>query len=272
MPSTSTSEELPESTLVASNETHYEVLQISPAATQEEIKIAYRSLVVGCHPDKLPPIRKNESNHNHAYEETQISVGMSAIDIDDEDDESENDNNKPGTDKSASITIDSAQPTAVPNAEEKETTSIQQTKFHQIQAAYHCLRDTDKRRQYDESISRKEERLGWKLRGALQVNLSEMECDWCCVVDEENSDDDDGADQSISGDDGSDAGTSPLQKVFFHPCRCGDTFQVFQEELLESVSNANICSLDKIDVLTHRVWQCESCSLTIQIHVDIDID
>ena len=62
-----------------------------------------------------------------------------------------------------------------------------------------------------------------------------------------------------------------LQKVFFHPCRCGDTFQVFLEELMESFDDAKNVS-DMNILFSNRVWQCESCSLTIQIEIDIKID
>jgi len=76
--------------------------------------------------------------------------------------------------------------------------------------------------------------------------------------DEEDSDD-----NSNTGDE------EGLQTVFFHPCRCGDTFQVFQEEVVTSIGDAK----ESTDGLfTNRVWQCESCSLTIRIHVDIDLN
>lgn len=251
-----------------SKKTHYDVLQILPTAKAEEIKAAYRSLIIHSHPDKLPSVSKNDRDQNHV----QISEGLSSIDFDDDDEESdckgENDNNETETDESTLINREMPEST-IANANEKEISTQDTTTFHQIQAAYHCLRDPNKRCQYDESISRKEEREEWKWRGALQVNLSEMECDWCCVVDEDNSDSEGSVDQAIDATDGD---TPPLQKVFFQNCRCGDTFQVVQEELLESLGDANIGCGDKNDVFTNRVWQCESCSLTIQIHVDIDID
>ncbi|KAL7543082.1 hypothetical protein ACHAXR_012407 [Thalassiosira sp. AJA248-18] len=130
-----------------------------------------------------------------------------------------------------------------------------------MQAAYQCLRDPAKRRKYDEVLRRNEEREEWKWKGSLEVNLSEMECDLCCVVDEDNSDEEDDA----TGDE------DTLEKVFFHPCRCGDTFQIVQEELQESISKTGT-PWDKNAMFTDRVWQCESCSLTIRINVDIDID
>lgn len=93
-----------------------------------------------------------------------------------------------------------------------------------------------------------------------------MECDWCCVVDEESSDDDHEEDITSVAD-----GDMPLQKAFFYPCRCGDTFQVIQEELLESIDDTKSDPIDKDNIFTNRVWRCESCSLMIRIHIDICI-
>mmetsp|Transcript_17445 Transcript_17445/g.36810 ORF Transcript_17445/g.36810 Transcript_17445/m.36810 type:complete len:260 (+) Transcript_17445:187-966(+) len=250
---------------------HYDILQISQTATAEEIKAAYRSLIIRIHPDKSHVASKDTKDQLHV----RTSENLHSIDIDDDDDvvyESTSDNNiETETTKSEPINkqMNENEP-LIANENEEESSTKDTTTFHRIQAAYHCLRDPNKRRQYDESISRKEERKEWKWKGAQQVALSEMEYDWCCVVDEENSDiEDDGAGQTtVSTDDD----TPPLQKVFFHPCRCGDTFQIFYEELLESIGNSNNDPIDKNDTLTNRIWQCESCSLSIRIHTDIDID
>ena len=254
---------------------HYEVLTVSPTATQEEIKSAYRSLVLGCHPDKLQTITKNhEQNSSNTVHK--VSEGLSAIDIDDDDDEHEYENDI-NSESGINCDIDetamhknnyTTSEAAKSNTKDVEDIlSTQRTKaFHQIQTAYNCLRDPIKRRQYDEYISRNEEREEWKWKGAMEVNLSEMECDWCCVIDEEeddsNTEEDDGNDTSRGEDE-------TLQKVFFHPCRCGDTFQVVREEIVESIKDVKFS--DHETVLTDRVWQCDSCSLKIQIHVDINI-
>ena len=233
----------PSSLVTTSKQTHYDVLQISHSATPDEIKAAYRSLVIGYHPDKQQSSSIVKNNENCI--DTQIlSKGLSAIDFDDDAEGNgeisacNNDNTE--TEKSALIACEIG-----------DMPTQNSTIFHQLQAAYHCLRDPDKRRQYDESISRQEERDEWKRKGAVEVNLSEMECDVCCVVDEDNSDDEEEG-QADAKDEG-----SPLQKVYFYPCRCGDTFQIMQEEVLQSIGNS-------------RVWQCDSCSLTIRINIDID--
>jgi hypothetical protein len=246
--------------MAASKRTHYDVLQISCTATADQIKAAYRSLALRCHPDKLPSIPKNA---DRAVRETKKSESLSDIDMDDEDYVSEesthDESNCESAGKASSIASELNLPT-FPCTEEEAST--QTTTFHHIQSAYNCLRDPEKRRQYDESLSRIEEREKGKWKTSLSVNLSEMECDWCCVVDEGNSD----SESTDMCDADRDAA---LHKVYFHPCRCGDTFQVFEEELLVSINSVK--KWDKHGMLTSHVWQCESCSLMIRVHIDIDI-
>lgn len=255
-----------EQTPPVSKQTHYDILQVSNSATPDEIKASYRILVVGCHPDKVPPVPNKDMSQNDASSDVLVSKGLAAIDLDDDDDEEEENDiaciksDVANTGETSALATDKAEPIqySEPIIESEESTSIL---FHQLQAAYKCLSDPTKRRQYDESINRKGERDTWKFRGATEVNLSEMDSDMCCIVDEDSSDDE------VDSADGEGA---PLEKVYFHPCRCGDTFQVVQEELLESISAA---AKRKTDIgLTDRVWQCESCCLTIRINVDIDVD
>lgn len=241
--------------------THYDVLRIPQTATPEEIKTAYRSLIISCHPDKVPLVPKNDKDGKSSKEDLYISEGLSAIDIDDEDemcDDKDTTRTMQSTPKSDEI-VQPIVPTNTNNEEEALTTNT--TTFHQLQTAYQCLRDESKRRQYDETIRRNAERKEWKRKGALEVNLSEMECDWCCVIDEGDSDDEDSDEDA------------PLKKVYFHQCRCGDAFQILREELLESVLNGNTDVTPIINgVSSERVWQCESCSLKICINIDIKID
>ena len=248
----------------SSKQTHYDILNIPQTATQEEIKFAYRSLIINCHPDKQSADNTDKEEENNTCEDVIDSLGLSAIDID----EDTNDNGQIDTlsNKNKQTIIPSSKTESISNTIEEKQQEETRLLFHNIQAAYNCLRDPMKRRQYDEHISRNDEKESWKLKGAIEVNLSEMECDWCCVVDEDddsdNTDDESNRGESVTRDINDD----DLQKVFFHPCRCGDTFQIVKEELLESIDDTN-CSED-IVLLTNRVWQCDSCCLTIRIHVD----
>ncbi len=235
-------------------QTHYDVLQISHTATIDEIKAAYRSLIIGCHPDKLTSFHSNDRHKQHAPYVITVSETLSDIDLDDAREVTSDESIKRDTTRNHPSQLSEANVAKLPMPEYKLSEQNAAT-FHELQAAYHCLRDPDKRRQYDETMSRTEEREEWKWKGASIVKLSDMECDWCCVVDEENPD----------------AGEhTKLQKVFFHPCRCGDTFQVFLEEIMESFDDAN--NITDMNIFSKRVWQCESCSLTIQIEIDIKMD
>jgi len=253
----------------SSKQTHYDILKIKQSATQEEIKFAYRSLIINCHPDKQTANNTDKEEENITCEEVIDSLGLSAIDIDEDTTEDTNDNSQiddTQSNKNKQTSIPSSKTESISNTKEEER---EETKlFHNIQAAYNCLRDPMKRRQYDEHISRNEEKELWRLKGAIEVNLSDMECDWCCVVDEDDDNDSDNTDdeRNRGGSITHDINDDDLQKVFFHPCRCGDTFQIVREELLESIDNTK--SREDIVLLTNRVWQCDSCCLTIQIHVD----
>lgn len=245
----------------APKQSHYDILQVSPTATTDEIKAAYRFLIIGCHPDKLPSVTKKDERRNHDSKVMTISEALSAIDIDDadaatDDNVNETEYKTSGNNRSKQLNCPDVPISEVINTK-KEESANDATTFHQIQAAYHCLRDSDKRRLYDEIIIREVERKEWKLKGASEVKLSEMECEWCSVVVEGNSDNDKVVEEATI-----------LQKVFFYSCRCGDTFQVDMEELLGAIDDARSVT----GIFTNRVWQCESCSLTIQIKVDIDIN
>jgi hypothetical protein len=246
--------------MAASRQTHYDVLQISQTATADKIKAAYHCLALLCHPDKLQTIPKDV---DRAIRQSKKSESLSAIDINDEDDEvydeSTRDCHNENTDEPDSIAAEIDLST---HACAEGEAATQATTFHRIQAAYNCLRDPEKRDQYDRSISRIEEREERKWKTSSSVNLSEMKCDWCCVVDEGNCDSE--SIDKCAADNGAD-----LHRVYFHPCRCGDTFQVIEEELLESINRVKTWNNEGIS--TSRVWQCESCSLTIRIHIDIDI-
>ena len=297
-------------------QTHYDILQVPPTATSEEIKFAYRALIVRCHPDKLPQSSQNfETNEDVGCEKRSVDVqllneGLSAIDLDDDDDDGidqcECTNGDENREESSAISNDqhlhlslqtgthttkpqtTSQMNNEPNTSsdvplnthenEAATTEATNASFIQIQEAYKCLRDSSARRQYDESLSRRTEREEWKYKGALEVDLSELEWELCHIVDDDDDDYDydesntDETDNDNNNDcEESQTSQQQLQKVYFHPCRCGDTFQIMQEELVESIDNSEAAATNEVKNLTNRVWQCESCSLAVRIHFDVDL-
>lgn len=244
---------------------HYEILQISPTATEEQIKQAYRSLVVRFHPDKKLTTRCCDdatSSSRHGKDERAWSL----VDIDDDEthscagdvDDVSNDNRAHSSLEqetnehsgsafedeeeyfTSTVHIDSAQ------RRQQQQNNDFSSEFHQIQTAYNTLRDVNKRAAYDESLQRLKDREGWVNTGAMEVNLSEMESDVCCVMYADN--------------DNSDAEREDLiQTVYFYQCRCGDTFEIVREELVEGLR------------MGRAIWRCASCSLAIRICVDVDI-
>lgn len=203
---------------------HYEVLNVTSTATDEEIKQSYRSLVVKCHPDKA----------DNGVFDLQRTARIDALehpslcDID-------------GDDDACQSEIEDKQTGRHQNTITQEEAPRQSTDtfaaFHQIQKAYDILRDPAKRRAYDESLERSKEKEAWVNDGAIEVQLSEMEKEICAVLYGEGEEE-------------------VEQTVYFYDCRCGHTFEIVQDELLE-----------KSEV--GRVWQCEGCSLSIHVNLDI---
>mmetsp|Transcript_8213 Transcript_8213/g.12372 ORF Transcript_8213/g.12372 Transcript_8213/m.12372 type:complete len:188 (-) Transcript_8213:279-842(-) len=114
--------------------------------------------------------------------------------------------------------------------------------FTKIQAAWECLSDQEKRIKYDDSLTRLRERSAGDVIKAQVVKLSEMQCEVCDVEDDE---------EDVGSVD--DRQKLKTQKLYSYMCRCGDYFEVLEEELKsESVDQSNI-------------FECQSCSLSINI-------
>lgn len=252
--------------------TYYDVLQVSNPATTDQIKAAYHYLILRCHPDKLQSIPRTSV----VKEETKISDAMSGIDIDNEDvDEAcaeicthERELHSTVPDEHDNFSTSS-------HLDENESSNLRiesTVNFHHIQAAYDCLRDPDKRHKYDESLRRSKEEGERKWKASTLVNLSEMECVMCVVDDDdEYTDYDSNSKQNVENGSNSaiynsssmssfaDIGDKKSQKVYSHPCRCGDMFEIVEDELLA------------LGMISNQLWQCESCSLTIRIRIDCAI-
>ncbi len=105
--------------------------------------------------------------------------------------------------------------------------------FQRIQIAWECLRDERKRSKYDDSLRRIREKNSSMLSKAESVKLSEMTCELCDVEDEEE-------DQHLPRD---------PQKLYCYDCRCGDVFEILEEDLKQE----------------SNLWECQSCGLSIHI-------
>ncbi|DAZ96992.1 TPA: hypothetical protein N0F65_011907 [Lagenidium giganteum] len=105
--------------------------------------------------------------------------------------------------------------------------TVEDAQFVRVQEAYETLRDPVTRAKYDEQLQRltlQHKREGADARIADEVTVEDMEKD---VVDED--------------------GESWV--VYSHACRCGDTYEVTEDELL-----------DGIDIVP-----CTGCSLNIRV-------
>lgn len=131
---------------------------------------------------------------------------------------------------------------SVGNSGSKNATDLEEDQriqsFRQIQKAWECLRDEEKRREYDDSLKRIRERQKGTINKANVVKLCDMECELCDVEEDEND---------IPG---SITETSATQKLYSYQCRCGDVIEILEEEL----------NFDG-----ESLWECPSCSLTIHI-------
>lgn len=215
-----------------SQPSYYEVLNISSTATDEEIKQSYRSLAIKCHPDKAVSGGNDVQRTDHA----DVLNHLSLCDIDGDDDECQSE-------------IDDLQIKLIEHTERqqnaisreeapRQSSDTTAASFHEIQKAYDTLRDPTKRRAYDESLQRALEKEAWVNDGAIEVHLSEMEKEICAILYGESEEE-------------------VEQTVYFFNCRCGHAFEIIQDELLEKSEPA-------------RIWQCEGCSLSIHVNVDID--
>ena len=122
-----------------------------------------------------------------------------------------------------------------------QDTNEAETIFTKIQAAWECLGNKEKRMEYDNALSRLRERNNGDIIKAQVVKLCEMKYEICDVEDDESV----GTKESQE---------NTKQKLYSFTCRCGDCFEILEEELDDS----NIASISNI-------FECESCSLSIKV-------
>ena len=132
------------------------------------------------------------------------------------------------------------------DVEPKKENDVDDETFKRIQTAWECLGDEKKRQEYDDTLSRVRERNDGNVIKAQTVNLSEMECEICDVEDDIDSDCEDKVTDGAQ-----------TQKLYCYKCRCGDDFEILEEEL----------SYDRSDEACEQrnIFQCASCSLLINV-------
>mmetsp|Transcript_36234 Transcript_36234/g.78858 ORF Transcript_36234/g.78858 Transcript_36234/m.78858 type:complete len:245 (-) Transcript_36234:239-973(-) len=239
---------------MAASTDHYAVLGVSKTASLSEIKAAHRQLALRLHPDKRSSSGTATQSRNGKQERPTAATGM------DEDDKVYA--SKDAAPSSAPAPQDT---TSVGHNNGEQVANVADANFRRIQLAWECLRDPLRRKQYDEEMDRTKERVTSKVDKAVGVRLSEMECEICEVeVDDcSTSDGDDLVDGGSSGrtsnhstDDQNKGGSGDCQqqRVYIHTCRCGDDFEILEDELTGSGKD--------------NVFECRSCCLLIRVEVD----
>lgn len=218
-----------------SNTTHYDILGIPETATLDEIKAAHREKAKQYHPDR--------QRRQHGDGDSNSNSNSNRSDIINRDHED---------------------------------------LFIQIQMAWECLRDAETRAKYDDMLRRKRDQEYGMLCKAQVVKLSDMKVELCEVVVKDEDDDNDYDDLEDGGGGGNGGGNGEkddvlltnmtrkeeeddeeeddaVQCVYTYPCRCGDMFEILQQDLPLSSSSSSSSSV---------LLECQSCGLSIQVHCD----
>jgi len=235
--------------------THYQILGVDEHANLPTIKAAHRSLALKYHPDKQRPNPASSSSSLPPPPSSSSSSSSDAVTTS---------SNNQSASKSASVAIRNNDPRGT------AATIVGEITYLKVQAAWECLRDQDTRRLYDDSLGRVRERRDGSIGKAKVVPLSEMTCEYYDVEVEDDDDDDDddddgGGDTIVEG--GTD-GQAGRQKVYTIACRCGDLFEVLDEDVQSLIRRVE----NNCDEGESSEWdgmcECQSCSLTILVSVD----
>jgi len=239
---------------------YYDLLNVSPAASYEEIKVSYRNLVLQYHPDKK---KQQQQLEEEAEERPQQYSSLNDLDDD------ENDNETMVNETTNEInSVSSPSSQQQQTKEEEEELEILQQKFNSIQLAWETLRNTKNRQKYDDDLHSQQYQQLHKMKYDAKIQLSQMNCELCHVV---GSDEDDIDEQEEEKND-----TEQLQKVYTYSCRCGDEFEIVEEDIItmngQPPSNDNGPKMRKGEGGNNEcLFQCQSCSLSLLVELDLVI-
>eukprot|EP00956_Cyclotella_meneghiniana_P011327 scaffold15934_cov52-Cyclotella_meneghiniana.AAC.15 len=217
---------------------HYETLGISSTATAEEIKRAYRRLVLQHHPDKLKDGDTSSLFADGAQtvlETTEASI--IGYDTANNDPRLDNNDTRRASQSNNNISKDN-------NSNNGVTTS-----FHQIQTAYTTLRNPTTRHQYDTALERISHTSNLQYTAASLVYTSEMDMEKCIIT--------------VSDEEECEVETT----MYCYECRCGYVFEILHEELLPTLDDTSDDD-DNHEEKEGKVWNCGGCSLMIRVVVD----
>ena len=231
---------------------HYAVLGVTKTASLSEIKAAHRRLALRLHPDK-----RGSSGSLRSGQEQSTAAGVAK-------------GVKVSTDASIGERLKSCSMSVLQHRRKihhqlaDNNGEVADANYRRIQLAWECLRDPMRRRQYDEELTRANERAASKVDKAVVVKLSEMECELCEVEVDSTSDGEDvvdgPSDRTSNTDDENEGGSEARQqqqRVYIHTCRCGDDFEILEDELVLVGGGKD------------NVFECQSCCLLIRVEVDI---
>ena len=136
--------------------------------------------------------------------------------------------------------------------------------FRKIQLAWECLREQEKRSEYDDSLKRMRAKVHGAASNSKVVNISEMNCELCDVEDDDELNEED---TGCGDDDHGGYMHRKEQRLYSFACRCGDIFEILEEEFQPQQADDEQNAIDPDQL---QLWDCRSCGLSIQVVNDIE--
>lgn len=212
---------------------HYQVLQLAPDATQEQIRISYHRLARDLHPDRRH--RRQQERTTAADDVTTPPDASCASATDDLVRSSSLHEHRVGGMSSKPNVPEIPGARRISGNHEQNNNDGEDTdeRFRKVQDAYLCLYDASKRREYDETLRLQENRRKSRRRSAIALQISD--CRWVDATTIEGEGCDVGDNNKVSnhhrenpmtlnGHEESDGAT-----VLVYTCRCGEELYPLEE-------------------------------------------